>query len=62
YGKTLSKISRWYASSQICSDCGHTSGKKPLSIREWVCPSCGSHHDRDINASINILHEGLRLV
>ena len=62
YGKQVSKISRWYPSSQICSDCGFSSGKKLLSIREWTCTNCGSHHDRDINASINILNEGLRLL
>ena len=62
YGKTISKISRWYPSSQICSDCGYSTGKKALSIREWTCSNCGSHHDRDINASLNILYEGLRLV
>lgn len=62
YGKTISKISRWYPSSQICSDCGYSSGKKALSVREWTCSNCGSHHDRDINASLNILYEGLRLV
>ena len=62
YKKQISKISRWYPSSQICSDCGFVSGKKPLSIREWTCDNCGSHHDRDTNASINILNEGLRLV
>ena len=62
YGKQISKISRWYPSSQICSDCGFSSGKKLLSIREWTCTNCGSHHDRDINASINILNEGLRLL
>ena len=62
YGKTVSKISRWYPSSQLCSDCGFSSGKKPLHIREWTCDNCGCHHDRDINASINILKEGLRLV
>jgi putative transposase len=60
--KQVSKISRWYPSSQICSDCGFSSGKKSLSIREWICTNCGSHHDRDINASINILNEGLRLL
>ena len=60
--KKVSKISRWYPSSQICSDCGFSSGKKPLSVREWTCANCGSHHDRDINASINILNEGLRLL
>ena len=62
YEKQVSKISRWYPSSQICSDCGVSSGKKPLSVREWTCSNCGSHHDRDINASINILREGLRLL
>ena len=62
YGKQISKISRWYPSSQICLDCGFSSGKKELSIREWTCTNCGSHHDRDINASINILNEGLRLL
>lgn len=61
YEKQVSKISRWYLSSQICSDCGFTSGKKPLSVREWTCNNCNSHHDRDINASINILNEGMRL-
>jgi putative transposase len=62
YDKRISKISRWYPSSQICSDCGFSSGKKPLSVREWTCTNCGIHHDRDINASINILNEGLRLL
>ena len=62
YEKKISKISRWYPSSQICSDCGFSSGKKSLSVREWTCTNCGSHHDRDINASINILNEGLRLL
>lgn len=62
YEKKVFKISRWYPSSQICSDCGFSSGKKPLSVREWTCTYCGSHHDRDINASINILNEGLRLL
>ena len=62
YGKKVSKISRWYPSSQICSDYGFSSGKKPLSVREWTCTNCGRHHDRDINASINILNEGLRLL
>ena len=61
YGKKIVIISRWFPSSQLCSACGVSSGKKPLSIREWTCEYCGTHHDRDINASINILHEGLRL-
>ena len=62
YGKQVSKISRWYPSSQICSDCGFNTGKKELSVREWACTNCGCYHDRDINASINILNEGLRLL
>ena len=61
YGREIIKIDTWFPSSQICSNCGHKDGKKALSIREWTCPVCGTHHDRDINASINILNEGLRL-
>jgi hypothetical protein len=61
YGKKIVTISRWFPSSQLCSSCGVNSGKKPLSIREWTCASCGAHHDRDINASLNILKEGLSL-
>jgi len=61
YGKSIVQISRWFPSSQLCSHCGISSGKKPLSIREWTCEKCGTHHDRDINASLNILKEGLRL-
>ena len=62
YGKNIVTISRWFPSSQLCSSCGLSSGKKPLSVREWTCKSCGTHHDRDINASLNILKEGLSLV
>lgn len=61
YGKKIVTVSRWYPSSQLCSSCGESSGKKPLSVREWTCEGCGTHHDRDINASLNILQEGLRL-
>lgn len=60
YGKEIIKVDRWYPSSQLCSDCGHRDGKKSLDIREWTCSNCGSHHDRDINAAINILNEGLQ--
>ena len=62
YEKQVIKISQWYPSSQLCSDCGYNSGKKALNVRDWTCSNCGSHHDRDINASVNILNEGLRLV
>lgn len=62
YGRTIVIIDKYYPSSQICSNCGENTGKKELSIREFTCPYCGKHHDRDINASINILHEGLRIL
>lgn len=61
YGRTIIKIDRWYSSSQICSNCGAKTGKKDLSIRAWDCQECGSHHDRDVNAAINILNKGLGL-
>ena len=61
YGREIIKVDQWFPSSQICSECGHKDGKKPLDIREWTCPICHTHHDRDINASINILTEGLRI-
>lgn len=59
YGREIIKIDKWFPSSQICSDCGHDDGKKNLKIREWSCPICHAHRDRDINESINILTEGL---
>ena len=56
----LVKIDRFYPSSQICSCCGYKNpAVKNLSIRRWICPECGSSHDRDVNAAINIRNEGV---
>lgn len=64
YGKILSKIDTFYPSSQLCSNCeyrNHTL-RGNTNIRKWTCPGCGQHHDRDINAAINILNKGLTLI
>jgi putative transposase len=62
YGRTLVKIDRWFPSSKRCGNCGHVVDKLPLDIREWDCPECGTHHDRDINAANNILAAGLAVI
>jgi putative transposase len=58
YGRTLVKIDRWFPSSKCCGHCGHVVERLPLNVREWDCPNCGTHHDRDINAAKNILAVG----
>lgn len=61
-GKQLIKIDKFFASSQLCSACGYRNSEtKDLSVREWTCPCCQTHHDRDVNAAINIRNEGMRI-
>ena len=61
YGCAIVEVGRYYPSSKICSHCGHIHEGLGLKDRQWICPSCGIQHDRDVNASVNIHHEGLRL-
>jgi len=61
-GGILMEIDRWFPSSKICSNCYYQIAELPLDIREWTCPNCGAHHDRDGNAAINIREEGIRII
>ena len=60
YGRTFAKIGRFEPTSQVCSACGVKDGPKPLGVRQWTCPACGTVHDRDVNAARNILALGRR--
>jgi putative transposase len=60
YGRTMIKIDRFYPSSKRCSCCAHVLDSLDLAVREWECPNCGAHHDRDLNAAKSVLAEGLR--
>ncbi|MGH9755731.1 MAG: RNA-guided endonuclease TnpB family protein [Blastocatellia bacterium] len=62
YGRTYLPLDRFFPSSKLCSSCGHLLDELPLSVREWDCPACGVHHDRDINAAINIKRAGQYLL
>jgi putative transposase len=61
-GAKLVEIGRWFPSSKLCSNCFHQVKEMPLDVREWTCPHCGTHHDRDGNAAINIRAEGIRML
>lgn len=61
-GGKLVEIDRWFPSSKLCSNCFYQIGEMPLDVREWTCPHCGTHHDRDGNAAINIRAEGIRML
>lgn len=62
HNRQIIEIDRYYPSSKICHCCGHKMDSMSLSVREWTCPQCGEHHDRDINAAINIKNEGLKIL
>ena len=63
YGRAVQFVDRFFPSSQMCSCCGCISPiTKDPSVREWDCPECGAHHDRDINSAVNIRRERLRML
>ena len=63
YGRTIVKVPKDYPSSQLCHACGYKNSiTKDLAIRKWICPKCGSIHDRDINAAKNILSKGIEIL
>ena len=63
YGRTIVRVGRWFPSSQLCHCCNFSNTlTKDLNVRAWTCPQCGTSHDRDVNAAINILTEGKRLL
>lgn len=62
YGRDFVKIDRWFPSSKTCGNCGEVFEDLTLGMREWTCPSCGAHHDRDVNAAKNIAREGQRML
>jgi putative transposase len=62
YGRTFVQLDRWFPGSKTCSNCGHKVDLLPLSVREWDCPKCKAHHERDVNAAKNHLAAGLAVL
>jgi putative transposase len=62
YGRKVIEVDRWFPSSKLCSNCGYKKDDLTLKDREWICPKCGSNHDRDLNAAKNIKNEGLKIL
>ncbi len=63
FDKVIVKIEKFYPSSQLCHVCGYKNTEvKDLKVREWDCPQCRTYHDRDVNAAMNILNEGLKIL
>ena len=60
YDRNIISVDKWFPSSKTCSSCGYIKKDLTLQDREWVCPVCGAHHDRDLNAATNIKNEGLK--
>lgn len=61
-GKTVVEVDRWFPSSKMCHECGYVYKGLTLSERQWRCPECGTVHDRDLNAAVNILEEGKHII
>ena len=61
-GKYFVTIDKWFPSSKLCNICGYKNDALDLSVREWNCPDCGTHHDRDVNAAVNIRNEAMRMI
>ena len=62
YGRSVVAIDQWYPSSKRCSVCGHILDSLELDVRQWTCPDCGTVHDRDVNAALNVKAAGLAVL
>lgn len=59
YNTNVVHVDKWFASSKMCSGCGYVNKELRLIDRSWLCPQCGMHHDRDLNAALNIRRSGM---